>query len=211
MYAHPLLIASTAARPVPALLQARSPAPVERRRQKLLIPVDGSHTAQAAVAHAIGLAGSMPVTVHLLNVQPPVMAGDINLFTTSMMVEARRRAAGEEVLKRARSVLAIARIEHTAEVALGTPASAIVRSATVNDCTKIVMATRNSSWLDALLRPSVARRVLKLAAIPVTVVKAASTTHGEPARPVARFTARLRGLCSWWKRSCAADRAYQAS
>jgi nucleotide-binding universal stress UspA family protein len=118
----------------------------------------------------------MPLEVHLLNVQSPVMAGDVNVFTTAPAVRSRRRTAGDEVLKRARSILAAARIEHTAEVVFGDPAPAIVRSAALNECDKIVMATRNSCLLHALLRPSVARRVVKLAPIPVTIVKAAAVS-----------------------------------
>jgi nucleotide-binding universal stress UspA family protein len=153
----------------------------------------------------------MPLNVHLLNVQAPVMAGDINLFATAMMVQARRRAAGEQVLKRARSMLAAARIEHTAEVALGACAAAIVNSAAVHDCNKIVLATRNSGFLDTLVRPSVARRVVKLARIPVTVVKAAAASDAAPAASARRAAAGLHTLWSWRKRSCAAGGAYQAT
>lgn len=203
MYAHPLLVSPISARSIPALLR---PAPVAKAgagRQKILVPVDGLRVSEAALAHVIALARSMPVTVHLLNVQAPVMAGDINLFTSAAMVRAQREAAGERVLKNARAALAAARVEHTAEVAFGSPAAAIVLSATVNGCSKIVMGTRNSGLLRALLRPSIARRVLKLAPVPVTVVKV------KPALPE-RDAARVPELCSWGKRSCAQDRAYQA-
>jgi nucleotide-binding universal stress UspA family protein len=196
---------------MPALLQARPLVEAGRRRQKILVPVDGSRTCEAALAHVIALARSMPLSVHLLNVQAPIMAGDVNLFTTVMMVESQRRTAGEEVLKRARSMLTAARIEHTAEVVLGAPAAAIVRSAAVNDCAKIVMGTRTSGLLGAVLRPSVARRVVKLAPMPVTVVKPASKSGGVPGHSVASLAATLRRLCSWRKRSCASSRAYQAS
>jgi len=147
--------------------------------------VDGSRTSEAALAHVIALARSMPLNVHLLNVQGAVMAGDINLFTSATMVQAQRRFAGDAVLKRGRSVLAAARIEHTIEVAFGDPAATIVRSAAVHGCNKIVMATRNSGFLGALLRPSVVRRVLKLAPIPVTVVKAAAASDAAPAHGAA--------------------------
>ena len=121
MYAHPLVLRTG---PVAALLQPselwRSRA--HALRQKILVPVDGTPAAEAALDHVIALARSMPLDVHLVNVQPPVMAGDINLFTTVGMVEAQRRTAGANALKHARSALSAAGIRHTAEVAFGSPA-----------------------------------------------------------------------------------------
>ena len=152
MYAHPLLVSPTASRPVPALLQTPASA-ADNARLKILVPVDESRTSEAAVEHVVALARSMPIEVHLLNVQAPVMAGDINPFTTAATVRSQLRTAGEKLLKRARSMLAAARIEHTAEVALGDPAPAIVRSAAVNVCDKIVMATRNSGLLRRTAQP----------------------------------------------------------
>src|SRR6476620_9815560 len=121
MYAHPLLVSPTASRPVPALLQTPASA-ADNARLKILVPVDESRTSEAAVEHVVALARSMPIEVHLLHVQAPVMAGDINPLTRAATVRSQRRTAGEKLLKRARSMLAAARSEHTAEVALGGPA-----------------------------------------------------------------------------------------
>lgn len=143
MYAHPLLNRTDMSVAIPALLQPRrfaAASPIER----ILVPTDGSPAEEAALDHAIGLARIAPVAVHLLNVQPPVMAGDVTMFTTAEAAAQQRRGAGERALRRASGALAAAGVEFTTEVALGSPAVEIVRAAAAQGCTKIVMATRNT-------------------------------------------------------------------
>jgi nucleotide-binding universal stress UspA family protein len=159
---------------VPALLQPKRPLAATAPTQKILVPTDGSAAEEAALRYVIELACAAPVAVHLLNVQPPVMAGDVTLFTTAHTVAQQRRSAGEQALKRASGSLSAARIAHTTEVALGSPPAEIVRAAAAHACTKIVIATRNTGLMSLLLRRSVAQRVVALAAVPVTLVKPSS-------------------------------------
>ena len=175
------LLTEHPARPqdVPVLLQsaeaaarARSPHP------RILVPVDGSQAADVAVDYVIEQARAAPVTVHLLNVQPSVMSGDVSVLTSARAVEERRRAAGERALRRARRMLAAARVEHVTEVVLGAPAEAIVRYASANGCSKIVMSAATSGFLEGLLRRRVVHRVVRLARVPVTVVKASAPERG---------------------------------
>jgi nucleotide-binding universal stress UspA family protein len=209
MYAHPLLDRTDMSSAALPLLQPNRQLASMSPRQKILVPTDGSAAEEAAIAYVIDLARTGPVAVHLLNVQPPVMAGDVTRFTTACMVAQQRRRAGEQALGRARGALGAARVAHTTEVALGSPAAEIVRSAATQACSKIVMATRNTGIMKLLLRRSVAQRVVALAPLPVTLVKPSSARAGAIRR---RATGLLQAsrLCAWRKRSCSTAATYHA-
>jgi nucleotide-binding universal stress UspA family protein len=209
MYAHPLLNRTYRSAAIPALLQPRRFAAASSS-ERVLVPTDGTAAEEAALDHAIKLARAAPVAVHLLNVQPPVMAGDVTLFTTAEAAAQQRRSAGELALKRAGSALAAAGVEYTTEVALGSPATEIVRSAAAHGCTKIVMATRNTGIMKLLLRRSVSHRVVRSASVPVTLVKP-SSVRAEARCCRATRVLQIPGLCTWRKRSCAVAGTYRAA
>ena len=207
MYAHPLLNRTDMSTAIPALLQPRRFAPAPPM-ERVLVPIDGTAAEEAALEHAIKLARMAPIAVHLLNVQPPVMAGDVTMFTTAEAAAQQRRSTGEQALERARGALTAAGIDYTTEVALGSPAVEIVRSAAAQGCTKIVMSTRNTGIMQLLLRRSVSHRVVRSAAVPVTLVKPGSA-RAEPLLCRATRLFRVPGLCAWRKRCCAVAGAYR--
>jgi nucleotide-binding universal stress UspA family protein len=146
---------------------------------RILLPLDGSEVAAvAAIDHVLTLERSIPLGVVLLNVQPPIMSADVSVLTTADMARRRRMAAGERALQRAARMLAAADIAYETQIALGSPAQEIVRCAAAKQCDMIVMATRSQGLLQTLLGRSVTQRVVKLARMPVTVVKA--TTAAQP-------------------------------
>lgn len=207
MYAHPLLRAPDMSS-VPALLKPNRRSGAAARVEKILVPTDGSGSEDAALSHVVDLARAAPAVVHLLNVQRHVMAGDVTPFTTAREVLEARRRAGEKALARASRALAAARIAHTSGIALGAPATEIVRAAAAHACARIVMATLNTGLLRLLLRRSVAQRVVASAPVPVTLVKPGAARSGSRAH--AGRTLRFR-LCAWRKRSCAPAGAYRAA
>jgi nucleotide-binding universal stress UspA family protein len=151
--------------------------------RKILVPLHGSKVATAAaIDHVLALERSSALSVVLLNVQPPVMSGDVSVLTTVDMVRKRRMAAGERALERAARMLAAAGIAYETEIALGSPVQEIVRCATQRQCDMIVMTTREQGLLHTLLGRSVAQRVIKLARMPVTVVKAIAPAQAFSAR-----------------------------
>jgi regulator of nucleoside diphosphate kinase len=173
MYAHPLLL-ETVSRPALERLRVehgRIPRLASAAiRQTVLLPIDGTQLSDKALGHVIALAGSSQLCVHLLNVQPPVTAADVTLFTSAKSVEMQRRAEGERALAGAKRALRACSIDYVAEVAFGSRADEIVRCATSSGCSKIVMGTRGKGLVSSLLRGSVAHRVIRLAPVPVTLV-----------------------------------------
>lgn len=214
MYAHPLLLKTGAAnetavptRSAEAVL-LRSPA---SERQTILLPFDGTPSSDRALDHVLELARWREVFVHLLNVQRPVMAGDVTLFRSAGAVELERRAAADRTLAPAKAALNAAGVRYLAEVAFGSPADEIVRCATTSRCSKIVMGTRREGLLARWLGRSVAYRVFKRAPVPVTLVPQPARAGTQIARP--RFThafASDKRLGSWRKRSCSGSHAYRA-
>jgi len=160
--------------PVAALLQHGPMATLDSASsRKILVPLHGPKVATAAaIDHVLALERSIALSVVLLNVQPPVMSGDVSVLTTVDMVRNRRMAAGERALERAARMLAKAGIAYETEIALGSPVQEIVRCATQRQCDMIVMTTREQGLLYTLLGRSATQRVVKLAPMPVTVVKA---------------------------------------
>lgn len=211
MYAHPFLLKTAAAAAAPT----QSPEPVllrrpETRRQPILLPFDGTSSSERALDHVLELARWREVFVHLLNVQPPVMAGDVTLFRSAGTVELERRAAAERALAPAKAALNAAGVRYLAEVAFGSPADEIVRCATTSGCSKIVMGTRREGLIARWLGRSVASSVLRRAPVPVTVVPQQAASARRVVRP--RFThafASASRLVPWRKRCCSAARAYQ--
>jgi nucleotide-binding universal stress UspA family protein len=174
MYSHPL-VSKPASSPVPALLRnghfSRGMFGRKPSRQKLLVPVDGSAESMCAVEHVIEQVSRSDAQVHLINVQPPIMAGDVNYFMSAKMVFEMRRDAGERALRGAKRLLDANHVQHTAEVIFGKPAEAIARCAVERRCTKIVMGTKGRSLIANLVARSVASRVVRRAHVPVTLVK----------------------------------------
>jgi nucleotide-binding universal stress UspA family protein len=137
-----------------------------------LIPVDGSDSALRAATHLIGLVyHRAPPEVHLLNVQPPVMSGDVGAAVTAEMVKHTRLAAGEGILQYARGLLDRTGVPYVASVLFGAPAETIVRYVEDHEIDGIFMGTRGMSALKSFLLGSVATKVVGLTQVPVTLVK----------------------------------------
>lgn len=139
---------------------------------RVLIPVDGSDSALRAAAHLIDLVHHRtPPEVHVLNVQRPVMSGDVGPAVTVEMVKHSRLAAGGEILRRARDLLDRAGVSYVTSILSGVPAETIIRYVEDHDIDAIFMGTRGMSALKNFLLGSVATKVVRSAQVPVTLVK----------------------------------------
>ena len=135
----------------------------------ILVPVDGSENSDRAVRFLAGLYRKLaPASIHLLHVQAPAV-----LETDDAVPRAgteREAVTGESALQSAKALLDSAAIPCTSALEHGYVASTIVRYAADNRCDAIVMGTRGMGSNDELLG-SIARQIILLASVPVTLVK----------------------------------------
>ena len=141
------------------------------RRLNLLVPVDGSPSAERAVDHAIMLAGwGLVDQVHLINVQYP-LPGAVTTFVAKKAVSGYHHDEGMKALEGADAKLHEAKVPHHVHIAVGQPAETITAFCEELKCDGIVMSTRGHGKAAGLLLGSVARDVIAKASAPVTVVK----------------------------------------
>lgn len=143
--------------------------------KKLLVPFDGSESALRAVHHAAAEATSGPAAeIHLLHViEPllPVMLSDPPDACEADRLDAHFPAQAAEALAPAVAILVRAGARYSLHCLHGRPAAQIAAYARLAGCDAIVMGTHGRSAGANLLIGSVATQVVKLADIPVTLVK----------------------------------------
>lgn len=183
------------------LLRAGQPptvAPPESAR--IMVALDGSEPAEAAIEPAIALGSLSPeasFTLALVVESPPpfvVSTGEPAPFPPDWQGSQRR--AGQAYLNRVARRLRRRGLEVEATVVTGAGvASRLVALAGELDASLLALATRARSGLDRLLLGGVADKVVRTAAQPVLVVPpriAQHTAEIEPARPQRRRRAAAR-------------------
>lgn len=140
---------------------------------KILIPIDGSE-ASAAVLKTLPawlqrLAGTPEI--HLINVQHPV-GQDVGQFVGHDTLQDFHREEGLKALAVVYAGLAAAGIEAGRHVLVGEDAAAVITGfAREQGCNGIFMTTHGRGALAKLFLGSVASEVVRLAEVPVTLVK----------------------------------------
>lgn len=139
---------------------------------KLLIAVDGSLSALAAVRYALALAAQCKQAPELLllNVQWNVAVGNVKLFIDQETIADYYREQGLQALAEARALLDAAGLTYQYHVSVGQPAQAIVQYAQEQGVDQIVVGAQGESGVARLLLGSVASKVAQLASVPVTIV-----------------------------------------
>lgn len=139
--------------------------------RKVLVPVDGSEQALRALRHVVEFVREHgDVDVHLLNVEP----APVEWQTRGMehdAVESQLRFRSRELTKAAREILDQAGIAHQSHFRLGAVPETIVEVAQSLGCEAIVMGMRGLGAVSGWVLGSVARKVLHLSDLPVTLVK----------------------------------------
>jgi len=140
---------------------------------KILIPIDGSDSANRAVEQVIATASLLKDTpqIFLLNVQWNIASGNVKLFINHETIDDYYREQGVAALAAARGKLDAARLAYTYHISIGTPAEAIVQYAQEQQVDQITMGAQGQNALSALLLGSVVNKVLHLATVPVLIVK----------------------------------------
>jgi nucleotide-binding universal stress UspA family protein len=141
---------------------------------KVLLPVDGSVDALAAVRHALQRCGAGTSYV-LVNVQGPPSLYEVMVAHDAERIEAVRRDAGSDLLGAAEALLDAAGADYESEVASGAAEHLIVELVENYGCDAIVMGARGTGAqaADGGLGP-VALAVLDASPVPVTIVRAAA-------------------------------------
>lgn len=139
---------------------------------KIIIPVDGSESANRAVDHVITLAKqSQGLEIHLLNVQIPIRSGHIKMFIGEEQLNDYYRDEGNVALQMARDKLSAAGITYKHFIGVGHLAETIVQYAKEHQIDQIIMGSRGMSALSDFVLGSIATKVIHLASVPVTLIK----------------------------------------
>lgn len=140
---------------------------------KVLIPVDGSASANRAVEHVVASVAWLKEApqIHLLNVQWKLASGNVKLFIDQDTINDYYREQGMAALAEARARLDAAGLAYSYHIAVGTPAEAIVQAAQEQHVDQIVISAHGQNTLSSMLLGSVASKVAHLAPVPVLLVK----------------------------------------
>ena len=141
----------------------------QRRHMRVLVPVDGSDPADAAIEYALEQFGAEEITA--LYVIDPVDgattwgpgSGD------DWLAAAEERAA--ELLEEAEATAAEANLDIEADSTVGRPARTIVEYADEEGFDHIVVGSHGRKGLSRVLLGSVAETVVRRSSVPVTVAR----------------------------------------
>lgn len=153
-----------------------------------LIAVDGSEHAAAAVRWIAGIgAAGVRLRCTLLNVQKPIMVGEVGAVAPAGIALEQRERSAAEALEHAAGLLRPGGLPFESEERLDDPRVAIVARAQALGCDAIVVGRRGLGSLRAALLGSVSTEVVRRAGMPVVVVNAGAS--GPPAHPLRSLAA----------------------
>jgi nucleotide-binding universal stress UspA family protein len=156
------------------------------RFRTILVALDFSEHAGAAVDRAIALAREAKATVHLLHAyEVPYSAMPIyDVQVPQVMLDSVRDASARRIEK-VRAQVAAAGLECETHLVASPPTSGIIDTARSVNADLIVMGTRGNSGFQHALLGSVAERTIRLAPCPVLTVKSDATPAAKFARVLA--------------------------
>lgn len=163
-------VAQAAQAPVTLVPPARHDGKAEANR--ILLAVDGSPASLHATNFVCARhAGATPLEVHVLNVQLPILSGNVRRFVTQETIDTYYREEGEAALAAATHALRDAGMQFHSHILAGHQAQTIVGEAERLGCSRIVMGNRGMGAMANAVLGSVAFAALHLASLPITLVK----------------------------------------
>ena len=139
--------------------------------KRILVILDGSELAEAALPHAQEMARRYSAQLVLLRVVQPLPPQPEALYDTLARVDEQTLGLARDYLERVTKGLQETGIDVETVVRRGVPHAEIVDYADHNDIDLIVMTTRGRSGLTRWLMGSVADRVVRGASVPVLLVR----------------------------------------
>jgi nucleotide-binding universal stress UspA family protein len=138
----------------------------------ILIPTDGSDSAEQATRHGVVLAEAYDARVHALSVVDE-RDYDGDLVRGEELVRAGRTAAEREARRAVEAVADLVGSEAvTSHVEVGVPSQAILDYAAEAGVDLVVMGTHGRTGIERFVIGSVAEKVVRRAAVPVVTVRA---------------------------------------
>jgi nucleotide-binding universal stress UspA family protein len=146
---------------------------------KILLPVDGSAAALAAVQHALRLVREgLSASFVLANVQEPPSLYEVVVAHDVAVLEDVRTRAGADLLAEAEALLDAAGLSYESEVAGGDPGHVLVDLIENYGCDAVVMGSLGVGGRSSTLGP-VALALLHHSPVPVTVVQVPAAVEPE--------------------------------
>lgn len=139
--------------------------------KNILVPIDFSENAEAALDYAVALAGKLDAKVHLLNVIGTQMFGaEYGIAVTPTMIDDILHGNQKE-LERLAAARAGKAAFGPAQLEFGDPRAVIDQTASKLGADLIVMGTHGRRGVKRLLLGSVAESVVRTAPCPVLLVR----------------------------------------
>jgi len=178
-----------------------------------LVAVDGSEHSLEAVRWTALMGGDgTHLRCTLLNVQKPIMSGEVGLIAPASIAMDERERSAADILENAASIVRASGIPFDIEEQFDDAATAISSRAQALGCDAIVIGRRGLGVVRSALLGSVSTEVVRRSRLPVVVVGAAGTLNtGIPGVPLrlmvpadgsdsamraTTFAARLAVLCN---------------
>ena len=141
--------------------------------KNVLIPLDGSKTAESAIADAVAVAEATAANLVLLSVVPPI-SDLLPIEPHPLFIDEQfdaRRAAAIRYLDGIRHRIGGRSLSVKVDAEMGPPADTILAYARSHEIDLVVMATHGHSGVKKWLIGSVANKVVQGADVPVLLVR----------------------------------------
>src|SRR5690606_13166342 len=138
--------------------------------QQILVPVDGSENAAAALRSAISLARAFRDTIVALHVVPDLETPGTKRFFDKKAIEAFQQKQFDDAIAPSLQTLQMSGVPFSTKMRIGSPREQILEEAAARPYRCIVMGSRGYSPFVASVLGSVSQGVLHRSKIPVVVV-----------------------------------------
>lgn len=139
-------------------------------RQNIIVPFDGSDSAQAALQFAIEMAEKYKESIILINIQPSFITPHTKVFFSDSEMRDYQQTLYEEAIAPGLRILQKSGIKFEAKLFIGFPKDEIFKEAEKQHIRCIVMGSRGHSAFVGSVLGSVSQGTLYRANCPVIIV-----------------------------------------